>query len=103
MSAEDYQKLAMMLFWINEVQASLVESNQVNKWEYFGVKVGRKIKMYYNGLMEVLHKRFYALLVLFWKSDTKEVQDFIEGQFDIWKVTLLANTRRSFVKVGLRR
>ncbi|RPB21213.1 hypothetical protein L211DRAFT_851585 [Terfezia boudieri ATCC MYA-4762] len=43
---------------------------------------------------------FDALLVMFWKSDIKEVQEFIEGQFEIWKVTSLANARRSLAKVG---
>jgi len=101
MTTEDWQKLVMMLFGMNEVQASLVESGQVDKREHFGVKIGRKIKMYYNGLMEVLRKSFDALLAMFWKSDIKEIQDFIEGQFDIWKVTSLANARRSLAKVGI--
>ena len=41
------------------------------------------------GLMEVLWRSSPGH-VLFWKSDAKEVQDFIERQFDIWKVILLA-------------
>ncbi|RPB23670.1 hypothetical protein L211DRAFT_849653 [Terfezia boudieri ATCC MYA-4762] len=101
LTAEDRKKLVMMLFGMNEAQASLVESSQVEKQEHFGVKVGRKIKTYHHGLIDVLRKRFDALLAMFWKSDTKEIQDFIEGQFDIWKVTSQANARRSLAKVDI--
>ena len=96
LTTEDRQKLVMLLFGLGEAQVQLVENSTVgDKKEHFGVKVGRKIKHYYNGLMEIFRKRFDALLTMFWKSKEPDVKQFIEGRLMIWKVVHSANARRN--------
>ena len=101
-TAQDRKTMFMSLFAMGEQQAEMLESGSVgpiDKNEHFGMKVGRKFKYHYNGLMQVLRERFDALLEMFLVCP--EAQDFIQGRIMVWKVTKQANAKRTVIKVDV--